>query len=210
MKHLLAMFVISLALTVTAQAWWNDDWSIRKKITIDTTGAGGNINDPIGTTPVLIRLLDGFFQFASATYDGSDIRFIADYDMTPLVYHIEKYDSLLGEAFLWVQVPNLKPGAQTNLWLYYGNTAGTKPAPGAADAKGTYDSDTVLVYHFADKTGQPPQDATSSPFATIDKRYSPYWSTSGRSSGLRPPRPGWCACVRAAQPQRIWETIGSG
>ncbi|MCE0521634.1 MAG: DUF2341 domain-containing protein [Methylacidiphilales bacterium] len=146
-------------LPVTAHAWWNSDWTLRKKITIDTSSNGVPITDPIGTTVVLIRLSD--LQFSAAKDDGSDIRLIAADDKTPLVYHLEKFDALMGEAFVWVKVPNLQPGAVTTFWLYYGNLNGAKPAPGAADAKGTYDADTTLVYHFADQTGQPPADTTS-------------------------------------------------
>lgn len=153
------ILAMSLVLSGTAHAWWNDAWTIRKKITIDTTSAGSAISDQIGTMPVLIRLHDGDFQFASAKDDGSDLRFIAADDKTPLTYHIEKYDSLLGEAFVWVKVPDLKPGAQTSFWLYYGNTS-DKGAPGGADMKGTYDDHQVLVYHFSEKGTQPPQDAT--------------------------------------------------
>ncbi len=110
----------TLALGSTAQAWWNPDYTLRKKITIDTTSAGGAITDPIGTTPVLIRL-SGDFNFGAAKDDGSDIRLIAGDDKTPLAFHLEKYDGVLGEAFLWVKVPDLRPGAVTDLWLYYGN-----------------------------------------------------------------------------------------
>jgi biopolymer transport protein ExbB len=137
----------------TSQAWWNPDWTVRKK-----SSTGVPITDPIGTTPVLLRLHDGDFQFATAKDDGSDIRFVAADDKTPLIFHIEKYDSLLGEAFVWVKVPELKPGAPTTFWLYYGNT-GSKPMAGGADPKATYDSDTALVYHFADGTS-PPHDST--------------------------------------------------
>ena len=161
LKYLCFVLVASFALTGTAHAWWNDAWTIRKKITVDTSPAGGAIADPIGTTPVLIRLHDGDFQFASAKEDGSDIRFIGADDKTPLAYHIEKYDSLLGEAFVWVKIPDLKPGAPTTFWLYYGNTS-DKTAPGAPDAKSTYDTDTVLVYHFAEKGGQPAVDSSGS------------------------------------------------
>ncbi len=147
-----------LAFADSARAWWNDDWTLRKKITIDTSDAGVPISDEIGSSPVLIRLHDGDFQFASARDDGSDIRFVAADDKTPLTFHIEKYDSLLGEAFVWVKVPDLKPGTATTLWLYYGNTSG-KPMSGGFDAKGTYDSDTALIYHFAE-AAQPPKDST--------------------------------------------------
>lgn len=157
MKRALHLMVISFILSGTAQAWWNNDWTLRKQITIDTSANGMAITDPIGTSVVLIRLSD--FNFGAAKDDGSDIRFIADDDKTPLTYHIEKYDSLLGEAFLWVKIPDLKPGAVTTFWLYYGNTAGTNPAPGGADAKATYDADYELVYHFAE-SGQSPADST--------------------------------------------------
>jgi len=148
-----------LVLPVPAHAWWNNDWTLRKKVTIDTSSNGVLITDPIGTSVVLIRLSD--FQFSAAKDDGSDIRLIADDDKTPLTYHLEKYDSLMGEAFVWVKIPDLKPGSATTFWLYYGNVTGVKPAPGAADAKGTYDENTALVYHFAEPSGQPPADSTS-------------------------------------------------
>ena len=76
--------------------WWNDEWSFRKKITLDTTATGAAIADPIGTTPVLIRLHAGNFQFDGAKENGSDIRFVAEDNKTLLPYHIEKYDRAHG------------------------------------------------------------------------------------------------------------------
>ncbi|MDC7787020.1 DUF2341 domain-containing protein [Rhodoplanes sp. TEM] len=141
-----------------AQAWWNDEWSMRKKITLDTSPSGANVVEPVGTVPVLVRLHVGNFRFAVAKEDGADLRFVAGDDKTPLKHHVEKYDSLLGEALVWVQVPNVAPGAKSDLWLYYGN----KKAVSVADAKTTYDPDSVLVYHFGER-GTPAQD--SSPWA---------------------------------------------
>lgn len=138
-----------------AKAWWNDDWQLRKKISIDASASGAGITDPIGAAPVLVRLHVGNFRFASAKDDGSDLRFVAGDDKTPLKHHIEKYDSLLGEALLWVAVPNLQPGAKTEIWLYSGN----KKAIATSDPKGTYDPDTLLVYHFNER-GTPSLDAS--------------------------------------------------
>src|SRR5579872_3361696 len=98
-KGLLCGIGIVLTFSGTAHAWWNSDWTIRKKITFDTASSGAGITDPIGATAVLIRLHDGNFQFGSAKEDGGDIRFIAADDKTPLPFHIERYDSLLSEAF---------------------------------------------------------------------------------------------------------------
>jgi biopolymer transport protein ExbB len=139
-----------------AQAWWNKEWAIRKKLTIDTGAEGGAIAGPIGTGTVLVRLHDGNFQFAAAKEDGSDIRFVAGDDKTPLSYHIEKYDSLLNEAFVWVKVPEVKGGGQTEVWLYYGNGS----AAYEGDPKKSYEGDTLAVYHFGEK-GAPAADATA-------------------------------------------------
>ncbi|UPU00977.1 DUF2341 domain-containing protein [Bradyrhizobium barranii subsp. apii] len=139
-----------------AAAWWNDQWTLRKKITIDTGPSGAGISDAIGTTPILVRLHVGNFRFGGAKEDGGDLRFVAGDDKTPLKHHVEKYDSLLGEALVWVGVPDLKPGTKNDIWLYYGN----QKAPTAVDAKGTYDPDTLLVYHFNDRS-TPAQDITA-------------------------------------------------
>jgi biopolymer transport protein ExbB len=103
-------FLACLAASLPARAWWNNDYTLRKKITIDTSAAGGGIQDLIGTAPILIRL-SGEFNFSAAKDDGSDLRLIAGDDKTPLAYHLEKFDSLMGEAFVWVKVPDIKPGA---------------------------------------------------------------------------------------------------
>jgi biopolymer transport protein ExbB len=144
--------LFGLAMTLTlfpspAKAWWNDDWQLRKKITIDASASGANITDPIGAAAILIRLHLGNFRFGSAKEDGSDLRFVAGDDKTPLKHHIEKFDSLLGEALVWVAVPNLQPGAKAEIWLYSGN----KKAVATSDPKGTYDPDTLLVYHFNER-----------------------------------------------------------
>jgi biopolymer transport protein ExbB len=152
----IAVFLAVLAWSSSAQAWWNNEWSLRKKITIDTGVTGAAISDPIGVAaPILLRLHSGNFRFGAAKEDGGDIRFVAGDDKTPLKYHVERFNSLLGEALIWVNVPDIKPGAKTEIWLYYGN----KKAVATSDPKGTYDADTTLIYHFADR-GIPPQDSS--------------------------------------------------
>ena len=153
---LLMLVFIAALWPAPASAWWNDQWSLRKKITIDTGASGAGVSDAIGTTPVLVRLHVGNFRFGAAKEDGGDLRFVAADDKTPLKHHTEKYDALLGEALVWVNLADLKPGTKNDIWLYYGNPK----APSAADAKGTYDPDTLLVYHFADR-GTPAQDVTA-------------------------------------------------
>jgi biopolymer transport protein ExbB len=133
--------------------WWNVEWSVRKHITVDAGEGGVSIADPVGTSAVLVRLHEGNFNFAGAREDGSDLRFVSEDGKTVLKHHVEKFDSVLYEAFVWVQVPEIKGGAKGQFWLYYGNTAGN--APRIDDSKGTYDADTALVYHFPPSSAAP-------------------------------------------------------
>ena len=145
------------AVAQPTQSWWNDAWTVRKKISVNTTGDGGAIAGSIGSAPVLIRLFDGNFKFDSAKDDGSDIRFVASDDKTVLPHHIERYDRALNEALVWVKSPDLNPGATTSFFIYSGNAGET---PGGQDAKGTCDADTTLVYHFSETAG-PPADTSA-------------------------------------------------
>ncbi len=147
---------LSFGFLEPASAYWNKEWTIRKQITIDPGAAATPLAGPIGTVALLLRLHDGNFTFAEAKDDGSDIRFVAGDDKTLLPYHIEKYDSVLDEAFVWVKVPDVKANAKKTIWLYYGNGKATR----AEDAKGTYDADTTLVYHW-DENNAPPHDSTA-------------------------------------------------
>lgn len=153
---LLAAALVFIVLPRPAFAWWNDDWSLRRAVTIDTSATGAGISEPIGRLPLLIRLHDGNFTFGEAGEAGNDLRIIAGDDETPLNFHIEQFDPLLGQGFLWVDVPDLKPGAKTPLWLYFGNPN----AAAGGDAAATFDSDTVAVYHFAERDGSP-RDSTA-------------------------------------------------
>lgn len=159
LKYLVVGMLAVMTTGATARAWWNDEWTMRKKITVDTTENGVAIPDAAGAVAVLIRLHDGNFKFDSVKEDGSDLRFVAADEKTVLPYHIEKWDSLMGEGFVWVKAPDVKPGVQTMIWLYYGNS-GPK-AVRVDDPKGTYDANMSLVYHFGEH-GAPAVDSSAS------------------------------------------------
>jgi biopolymer transport protein ExbB len=122
------------------------------------TPAGADIASPLTDVPVLIRLSLGNFQyFSDANADGSDLRFIASDDKTPLKFHIERFDSQTQTALLWVRAPQLAGGAKTDkIFLYYGN----KKAASASSPGDTYDTNQALVYHFGPAKGSP-QDSTA-------------------------------------------------
>ena len=110
-----ALFVLSwLGAAAPARAWWNDDWAFRKEISFDLSKAGADIADSPTDVPVLVRLsLGNFAYFADTKPDGSDLRFIAADDKTPLKHHLERYDAQAQMAFVWVRMPRLTGGVAT-------------------------------------------------------------------------------------------------
>ncbi len=155
---ILALLVLGSAWGANARAWWDDSWVYRKEIDFDLTPKGADIAGAATDVPVLIRLSLGNFQyFNDAKPDGSDFRFVAADDKTPLKFHIERFDAQTQIALVWVRVPRLTGGAATDkIFLYYGN----KSATSAADPAGTYDTNEALVYHFGSAKGAP-QDSTA-------------------------------------------------
>ena len=152
-KRLLLLSYLLFLLPAQAHAWWNNDWSFRKQLTLDTTAAGADIKGNLEEVPVLVRLHTGNFNyFLDLKQDASDLRFIAGDDKTPLKYHIEKFDPVNQMALIWVKMPKLMGTSSTNsLWMYYGNPKAAK----AEDAAGTYGVHQALVYHFENATGAP-------------------------------------------------------
>jgi biopolymer transport protein ExbB len=154
----LLLTLIGLALSSNALAWWNDDWTQRKEITIDTTAAGADINAPLTEAQVLVRLSAGNFpQFFSVRDNGADLRFIAGDDQTPLRFHIERFDPVNEMAYVWVRLPAINAQSDAgNFFLYFGNPA----APSGSDPAASYDVATVAAFHF-NETGGLPTDTTA-------------------------------------------------
>lgn len=139
---------------VSAQDWWNGDWTQRRKVTLDAAATRA-VTEEVKRAPVLIRLHSGVLDFTKVKPDGSDLRFVGTDGKTPLNYHIERFDPAAEIGLVWVDVPAVAPGASQDIWLYYGAQA-AKPAanPGA-----TYDGEQVLVEHLGENGT--PQDATA-------------------------------------------------
>jgi biopolymer transport protein ExbB len=155
-RKLLAALI--LLIPAVSQAWWSDDWNFRKEISFDLSATGANIGGSPLDAPVLVRLHAGnFTYFGDTKPDGSDIRFIAGDDKTPIKFHIERYDATSQLAYIWVRVPRITGGTNTDkIYMYYGNPK----AVAASDPAGTYDANQALVLHFGEKAG-PPLDSTA-------------------------------------------------
>ena len=155
MKKLFAL-VLALALPLSAHAWWNEAWTARRAVVIDTTAETGVALPAASMATVPVRLHSGNFDFLGAKLDGSDLRFMAADDLTSLKFHIERYDSTDELALAWVQVPQLAPQmANQKVFVYFGNVG----AAAEQDAAGSYDASTAAVFHFA-QGDAPPVDAS--------------------------------------------------
>ena len=152
---LLAFTLVGSLLSGSAFAWWNKDWAYRTPIKLDTTSSGVQTGQALEQVPLLVRLHTGNFSFVDGKTDGSDIRFVAGDDTTPLKYQIEKFDPVNNLAYIWVMLPKLDAHSKAqSLWMYYGNDAAT-----AADTLGIYAVNQLAVLHFKDKDGF--KDATA-------------------------------------------------
>jgi biopolymer transport protein ExbB len=138
-------------LPTSAHAWWNGDWTHRTKVTLNTSAAGVETKEALSGVAVPVRLHSGNFDFLSAKPDGSDLRFVAADDKTPLKYVVERYDSTNELALVWVQVPSIVPGSDKNIvYAYAGNE---KAAAEPTSAAAVFDGATVAAFHFGEKDG---------------------------------------------------------
>ena len=142
---LLVLSLLAGLIPISSQAAWNADWTNHKKVSINAVG----VSPSILQFPVVVRLHSGNFDFNGANANGSDLRFIAADDKTELKFHIEKYDSVNELAVIWVQLPKVDAAEKdAHFWLYSGNEKATV----TADAKATWDANTMAAFHFAEKT----------------------------------------------------------
>ena len=142
---LLVLSLLAGLIPISSSAAWNADWTNHKKISINAVG----VSPSILQFPVVVRLHSGNFDFSGANANGSDLRFIAADDKTELKFHIEKYDSANELAVIWVQLPKVDAAEKdAHFWLYSGNEKATV----TADAKATWDANTMAAFHFAEKT----------------------------------------------------------
>lgn len=123
--------------------WWNDAWGYRKPITVDHTKVAGQLND----FPILLDLTDADLA-SHAQSDGDDIVFV-DYSGYKMCHEIEHFDAASGHLVVWVCAPGLSSTADTRFYMYYGNPS----ASNQQNATGVWDSNFIIVHHFAETSG---------------------------------------------------------
>jgi hypothetical protein len=144
----LAVSVLAGIPNVHAQTpWYNSSWNYRVALIIDHTKVSGTLTN----FPILINITNSALQQYAQT-NGNDILFTSADGTNKLSHEIESYTSSNGLLVAWVNVPILSSVADTNLYLYYGNSSATNQQNVAA----TWDSNFKGVWHmnnsFTDST----------------------------------------------------------
>lgn len=148
-KWFVAALAVGVLAPAAALAWWNDDWAERRKISLD--GAASGVTERVERAPTLIRLHGGVLDFSKVKPDGSDLRFVAGDDRTPLNFHVERFDASAELGLVWVDTPTVNASGRSDVWMYYGSP-NARPA---ANAGATYDGEQSLAMHFSDPAGAP-------------------------------------------------------
>ena len=167
LRRVLPALMFLLLLPLQAHAWWNSDFSTRKKISFNTSAQGVEITSDQSFVPVLVRLHTGNFAFADAKPDGADLRFVANDDKSALKYHIESFDGVNELASVWVQVPKIAAHQTADyIWVYYGS----EKASAGDDVKGSFDPGYAAVLHLNET---PARDATGNAVLRSTRRWRP-------------------------------------
>ncbi len=154
----LAAILLVMALPGVATAsWWNGDWQFRKQLTIDTAAVSAATSAGLAEVALPVRLHAGNFgYFNDIEKSGTDLRFIAEDDKTPLEFRLERVDAATGVAVAWVRIPVATLGAEhPHVWMYYGAKDAKPVSSNQVD-----DAAVVVNYDFAEGSG-PPRDGTA-------------------------------------------------
>jgi hypothetical protein len=125
--------------------WCYDEWSYRKKITIDSDEVSGSTT--LDDFPVLIYINNSDLNKARA--DGFDILFALPTDSTTclqLDHEIQFFNSSSGILWAWVRIPELSATEDTEIFVYYGNVDSTNQQ----NVSGVWSGGFQHVYHLED------------------------------------------------------------
>jgi hypothetical protein len=128
--------------------WWDTDWTYRKKLTIDS--AGGKVDSTLTNFPVLVKIDGtGDIDFANvASSLGNDIRFTNLGGTQTYDYEIERWNEGSNLAEIWVEIPSISSSADTEFYIYYGNSG----ASAGESPTAVWDSNYEMVQHLHETT----------------------------------------------------------
>lgn len=110
----------------------NAGWRYTRRLYINTALSGAGVFQDVESFPLLVRLDATNFDFAQAQSAGQDLRFAKD-DGSPLAYEIERWDSVMGIAEVWVRVDTVYGGNSSQfVQMRWGNAAASSQSDPAA------------------------------------------------------------------------------
>ncbi len=126
--------------------WHHSDWDYRKQITINSSNISGSAN--LTNFPVLISIVDSDL-ITKALSSGDDIIFTTGDEVTQLSHEIESFDVSTGNLTAWVRIPSLSATADTNIYMYYGNSSATN----SENATDVWNVNYMMVQHLEETSG---------------------------------------------------------
>lgn len=138
----------------TSGDWYNSSWDYRVKITVQAS----QVDSTLSNFPVYVDLSGlpaGFHTNVNQT-DARDIRVTTSDEVTEVPREVVFYDSTTDTGELHFKAPSLSSSADTDFYIYYGNSSATEPAADATYGRnnvwaGVYKS----VLHLNESSGNP-------------------------------------------------------
>jgi Concanavalin A-like lectin/glucanases superfamily/Domain of unknown function (DUF2341) len=156
-------------------------WRFLKKIHINTTPSGAGVAGNVAGFPMLVRLNSANFDFGGAKPDGSDLRF-AKSDGTPLPYQIERWNTSMQQAEIWVRIDTVFGNDSTQAFLMcWGNAAGTSQSSGSA----VFDTGSGFVgaWHFGENGTVARSNSAQTKYSAVPGNFTGNEHTTGIIGG---------------------------
>ena len=153
----LTLLLLLAIYPAAAQDWYDSAWTSRQKITIDSDHVDFSLSGDIVDFPYLVTLSAANDVFTTAQTDGDDILFTNSDGTTKLAHELDTYNSGGTSLAAWVRLPVLNSGADTIIYMYYGNpNTASQQQP-----EQVWDEDFAGVWHLdEDGTASEYQDST--------------------------------------------------
>lgn len=136
----------------SSSAWWNGSWLNRRKITFSNSQSSENLVN----FPVRVSLSSLNIDYSKTQNSGQDIRFVDANGSTLLKHEIETWNES-GTSEVWVKVPQIDSGSNTDfIWMYYNNGS----AGDGQDAANVWDGGYRGVWHSDESAGTTLSDST--------------------------------------------------
>lgn len=156
----------------------SQNWNYSRKIVLNTSSSGANIEEDIYNFPVLIRLTSKTFDFNQTSPNGIDLRF-SSLKGKIFPHQIELWDSKANLAVIWVKIDTiLGNNSSQSILMHWGNP----------DVKNTIDRSEVFdttdgfegVWHLGENAADEFLDASANHFNGI----SPDTATPKQGIGI--------------------------